>query len=182
MHHVSFVEHLAAQPCALHPGVSVDTLPRDGEDGSLPTPLPQTNVVGDHVSPSAPSLVGALPSISPAVEAAEEVMDAASKLLSLSVHPSENPSIIPSTNVNTAPSDNDIHALIATLLIDVEDSDALEWHEAIASADRDKWMEGAQSELDGLWDMEVYQLVPQTDVPANRSVLCGKFICHLKHD
>ena len=31
-HHVSFVEHLAAQPRTLHPGVSVDTLPCDGED------------------------------------------------------------------------------------------------------------------------------------------------------
>ena len=181
-HHVSFVKHLAAQPHALHPGVSVDMLPRDGEDGSLPTPFPQTNVVGDHVSPSAPSSVSALPSVSPAVEAVGEVVDAASKLLSLSVHLSENPSIIPSTNMNTAPSDNDIHALIAALLIDVEDPDALEWHEAIALADWDKWMEGAQLELDSLRDMEVYQLVLWTDIPANCSVLCGKFICRLKHN
>ena len=179
-HHVSFVEHLADQLRTLHPGVSVDTLPHDGEDGLLPTPLPQMNVVGDHVSPSAPALVSTLPSVSPAVEAVGEVVDATSKLLSPSVPLSENPSIIPSTNLNTAPSDNDIHALITTLLINVEDPDAPEWHEAIASADQDKWMEGTQLELDRLRDMEVYKLVPRTNVPANCSVLRGKFVCHLK--
>ena len=166
-HNVSFVEHLAAQPRALHPGVSVDTLPRNEEDGSPPTPLPRTDVAGDLVSPSAPS-VGALPSVFPAVEAVGEIVNAASKLLSPSVHPSEN---LQSTNA--VQSDNDIHSLIAALLIDVEDPDTPEWHEAIASADREKWMEGTQSELDSLRDMEVYQLVPRTDVPPNRSMLRG---------
>ena len=52
--------------------------------------------------------------------------------------------------MNTAPSDNNIHALIAALLINVEDPDALEWYEVIASADWDKWMEGTQSELQQL--------------------------------
>ena len=92
-------------------------LPHDGEDGSPPTPLPQTDVAGDLVSPSAP-LVGALPSVSPAVEAVGEIANAASKLLSPSIHLSEN---LPSAN--TVQSDNNIHSLIATLLINVGDPD-----------------------------------------------------------
>ena len=68
------------------------------------------------------------------------------------------------------------------LLIDVEDPDAPNWTEALQSDDHNKWIEGAKAELTSLHDMGVYTLIPCSEVPANRSILCGWFICQLKHD
>jgi hypothetical protein len=68
------------------------------------------------------------------------------------------------------------------LLVDVEDPDAPNWSEALESSERDKWLEGAKEELTGLQNMGVYQIVPCSEVPPNRSVLRGKFVCRLKCD
>jgi hypothetical protein len=68
------------------------------------------------------------------------------------------------------------------LLVDVEDPDAPDWREALESDERDKWIEGAEAELTSLRDMGVYQVVPRSDVPSNRSILRGKFVCRLKRD
>lgn len=69
-----------------------------------------------------------------------------------------------------------------SMLVDVEDPDSPSWKEAIASSEKDKWMEGAQAELRSLEEMEVYQLIPRSDVPPNRKILRGKFVCKLKRD
>jgi transposase InsO family protein len=69
-----------------------------------------------------------------------------------------------------------------TFLVDVEDPDAPDWNDALNSSDRDKWLEGAQAELTSLREMGVYQIIPRSDVPSNRSVLRGKFVCRLKRD
>ena len=68
------------------------------------------------------------------------------------------------------------------LLVDVEDPDAPSWTEALESGDRDKWLEGAEAELNSLREMGVYKLVPRSEVPTNRSVLRGKFVCQLKRN
>jgi transposase InsO family protein len=67
-------------------------------------------------------------------------------------------------------------------LVDVEDPDAPEWPDAIKTDEREKWLEGARTELDSLREMRVFELVLRRDVPANRSVLRGKFVCRLKRD
>ena len=69
-----------------------------------------------------------------------------------------------------------------TMLVDVEDPDAPSWREAITSSEKEKWLEGAREELRSLEDMEVFHLVPRSDVPSNQKVLRGKFLCRLKHD
>jgi hypothetical protein len=67
-------------------------------------------------------------------------------------------------------------------LVDVEDPDAPSWAEALELDQCDKWLEGAEAELNGLHEMKVYELVSRREVPANRSVLRSKFICRLKRD
>ena len=69
-----------------------------------------------------------------------------------------------------------------TLLVDVEDPDAPSWAEASQSDERDEWLKGAEAELTSLRDMKVFELVPHSKVPTNCSILCGKFVCHLKCD
>ena len=66
------------------------------------------------------------------------------------------------------------------LLVDVEDPDAPDWREALESSEREKWLEGANAELTSLQEMGVYELVPRSKVPTDRSVLRGKFVCRLK--
>ena len=56
-------------------------------------------------------------------------------------------------------------------LVDVEDPDAPEWSDAIQSNERNKWLEGATAEINGLRDMKVFELVLRRDVPPNCSVL-----------
>ena len=68
------------------------------------------------------------------------------------------------------------------LLVDVEDPDAPDWNEALKSADRNKWLEGAKAELNSLHKMGVYKLVSRSEVPTNCSVLHGKFVCRLKRN
>ena len=68
------------------------------------------------------------------------------------------------------------------LLVDVEDPDTPSWTEALESGDRDKWLEGAEAELNSLCEMGVYKLIPRSEVPTNQSVLQGKFICWLKRN
>ncbi len=55
----------------------------------------------------------------------------------------------------------------AIMLIDMKDPDSPKWHKALASDDRDKWLEGAQAELCSLEEMEVFELVPHSSVPSN---------------
>ena len=68
------------------------------------------------------------------------------------------------------------------LLVDVEDPDVPDWREALESSKRDKWLEGTEVELTSLQEMGVYKLISRSEVPTNRSVLCGKFVCRLKRD
>jgi hypothetical protein len=67
-------------------------------------------------------------------------------------------------------------------LVDVEDSNAPSWAKALESEQCDKWLEGVKVELNGLCKMSVYELISRREVPSNRSVLHGKFVCCLKHD
>ena len=67
-------------------------------------------------------------------------------------------------------------------LVDVEVPDEPDWVEALTSPDREKWLEGACTELHILEEMEVFQLIPHSAVPSGHKVLCGKFVCCVKHD
>ena len=67
-------------------------------------------------------------------------------------------------------------------LVDVEAPDAPDWAEALASPDKEKWLEGVHAELRSLEDMQVFQLIPHSAVPPGRKVLRGKFVCRVKRD
>jgi hypothetical protein len=67
-------------------------------------------------------------------------------------------------------------------LVDVEDPDAPEWPDMLKSDDHEKWLEGTKTELNGLCNMKVFELILCHDVPANRKVLRGKFVCRLKRN
>jgi len=70
----------------------------------------------------------------------------------------------------------------AALLMDVDDPNTPSWHEAMASANREKWLEGAQEELTSLHEMSIFQLVPRSEVPTDCKVLRRRFVCRLKRN
>lgn len=67
--------------------------------------------------------------------------------------------------------------------VDVEyPDDPKNWKEAMEGDEASAWMDGAQEELGSLREMEVYKLVPRSQVPQGRKVLKGRFVCHRKRD
>jgi hypothetical protein len=64
----------------------------------------------------------------------------------------------------------------AAFLVDVEDPDAPEWPDALTSNERDKWLEGAKVELDGLREMKVYELIPHRETSPQ---IAASFVANL---
>jgi hypothetical protein len=61
------------------------------------------------------------------------------------------------------------------------DDDPL-WASAMSSPDREYWIAGARDELKSLEDLNVFVLVPRSDVPWGQRPLKGKLVCKRKRD
>ena len=152
-----FVEHLNMSPHTLQPGVIISA-PNSPTD--LPTmPLMATPEPFPPQPTSSPSPPTALRRSSRLIAAGQRALPAES--------------VTPSDDAD----DED-----SAWLVDVEAPDAPDWAEALASPDKEKWLEGARAELRSLEDMQVFQLIPHSAVPPGRKVLHGKFVCRVKRD
>ena len=69
---------------------------------------------------------------------------------------------------------------LASPLINTRNPDEPTFREAMNSPDADKWTLGIQDELKSLKEMGVYRLIPRSDVPTGRKILCGKWVLLLK--
>jgi hypothetical protein len=56
------------------------------------------------------------------------------------------------------------------------------WQEALASPDREYWIAGGREELKSLEDLNVFVLVPRSEVPRGQRPLKGKLVCKRKRD
>jgi hypothetical protein len=56
------------------------------------------------------------------------------------------------------------------------------WDEAKDSPDAAQWEAGYKDELKSLKDMEVYKLIPQSEVPQEKCIRKGKPVFHIKQD
>ena len=61
------------------------------------------------------------------------------------------------------------------------DDDPL-WATAIASSEREYWIAGARDELRSLKDLNVFVLVPRSELPRGQRPLKGKLVCKRKRD
>ena len=64
----------------------------------------------------------------------------------------------------------------------LDDNDDPLWASALASPKREYWIKGAQDELKSLSDLQVFVLVPRSEVPHSQRPLKGKLVCKRKHD
>ncbi|KAF7342817.1 Retrovirus-related Pol polyprotein from transposon TNT 1-94 [Mycena sanguinolenta] len=92
-----------------------------------------------------------------------------------------------------APNGNDAYCLIddivlKALLSDVSQiniecpNDPQSVAEAFASPQADEWRSAISDELKSIKDMNVYKLVPRTNVPKDRKIMLGKFVFKTKRD
>jgi hypothetical protein len=49
-------------------------------------------------------------------------------------------------------------------------------------SEQEAWLAGAEEELRSLRELGVYKLVQRSEVPKNRKILRGRFVCHRKCD
>jgi hypothetical protein len=56
------------------------------------------------------------------------------------------------------------------------------WDEVKDSADAAHWEAGYKDELKSLKDMEIYKLIPQSEVPQGKCIRKGKPVFHIKQD
>ena len=56
------------------------------------------------------------------------------------------------------------------------------WSAAMRSPEREYWIAGAREELRNLADLQVFVLIPCSDVPQGRRPLKGKLVCKRKRD
>lgn len=79
-------------------------------------------------------------------------------------------------------SDADI-ALAATLQLDSEyQDDPVSLREALDGPFGSHWTGAIKEELKSIKDLEVYELIPRSEVPAGRKIMDGKFVFRLKRD
>ena len=69
---------------------------------------------------------------------------------------------------------------LASPLINTWNPDEPTFHEAMNSPDAAKWTLSIQDELKSLKEMGVYCLIPRSDIPTSRKILCGKWVLLLK--
>jgi hypothetical protein len=64
----------------------------------------------------------------------------------------------------------------------LDDDDDPAWSVALNSAEREYWVAGVREELKSLEDLNVFVLVPRSEVPTGQRPLKGKLVCKHKHD
>lgn len=62
------------------------------------------------------------------------------------------------------------------------DNEPRTWEEALCSPNADKWEEGYREELKSLKDMDIYKLIPRSNVPATHKIQKGRPVFKAKHD
>ena len=65
---------------------------------------------------------------------------------------------------------------------DFDTNDDPSWVTAMRSSEREYWIAGAREELRSLSDLQVFTLIPRSDVPRGRRPLKGKLVCKRKRD
>jgi len=65
---------------------------------------------------------------------------------------------------------------------DFDTNDDLSWVTAMRSPEQEYWIAGACDELHSLADLQVFTLIPHSDVPHGRCPLKGKLVCKRKQD
>ena len=71
---------------------------------------------------------------------------------------------------------------LASPLINTQNPDEPTFWKSMNSPDAAKWTLGMQDELKSLKEMGVYCLIPCSDVPIGRKILCDKWVLLLKRD
>lgn len=66
--------------------------------------------------------------------------------------------------------------------ITLDDDDDPSWSSALASSEREYWIAGARDELKSLADLNVFVLVPRSELPRGQRPLKGKLVCKRKRD
>jgi hypothetical protein len=61
------------------------------------------------------------------------------------------------------------------------DDDPL-WAEVMASPEREFWIAGACDEIRSLENLQVFVLIPRSELPKGKWPLKGKLVCKHKHD
>ena len=64
----------------------------------------------------------------------------------------------------------------------LDSGDDPSWADALASPDREYWIAGGCDELKSLKDLNVFVLVPRSEVPRGQKPLKGKLVCKRKRD
>ncbi len=65
---------------------------------------------------------------------------------------------------------------------ELEPDDEPTWAQALASPDCEYWIAGGRDELKSLEDLNIFVLIPQSEVPHGHHPLKGKLVCKRKHD
>src|SRR5712671_6170731 len=69
-----------------------------------------------------------------------------------------------------------------SITLEIDPDDEPSWRKAVSSLEREYWIAGAHDELKSLEDLNVFVLVPRSDVPRNQRPLLGKLVCKRKCD
>jgi hypothetical protein len=64
----------------------------------------------------------------------------------------------------------------------LDSGDDPSWTEALASPDREYWIAGGREEIKSLADLNVFVLVPHSEIPPGQRPLKGKLVCKRKRD
>jgi hypothetical protein len=64
----------------------------------------------------------------------------------------------------------------------LDSGDDPSWAEALSSPDREYWIAGGCEEIKSLRDLNVFVLVPRSEIPAGQRPLKGKLVCKRKRD
>ena len=65
---------------------------------------------------------------------------------------------------------------------DLDSDDDPSWNKALASPEREYWIAGAREEITSLENLNVFVLVPRSEVPPGQKPLKGKLVCRRKRD
>ena len=74
----------------------------------------------------------------------------------------------------------EVMAAMGEELPDIEDPTS--FRAAMKTEYRDKWKDACESELRGIAEMDVYKLVPRSEVPKGHKILKGKWVLTVKRD
>ena len=80
-----------------------------------------------------------------------------------------------------------LHAFLSSLSdgfmeLEFDSNDDPSWPMAMRSPEREYWITGARDELCSLADLQVFALIPRSQVPQGRRPLKGKLVCKRKRD